>query len=462
MKLKVVSIVGRPNTGKSSLFNAIVGRGKAIVFDKPGTTIDINREIVEIGKVKFILQDTGGFMVDKTNSSIPSKLTDRIRFLLQEAILNSHLVIFTVEYNNVSYLDYELSSMLRKFENKVKLVVTKVDTAHQELLVVDDVYRLGFKDIIFVSSKTKYGFSNLLNSIESFLLGSDSSYFEESFPSRNEIKIGIVGRINVGKSTIMNAILGTERVLVDDKPGTTIDSVDDFFEFGENVVRITDTAGFRRSIFKSGIIERFGIERTENAIRSSDVVIVVIDGKEGITKQDKKVLKVVTENFKPFVVAVNKWDLVVGKDKLFDPNEMKKYLLAFSDFFSRMFEGIYNAPIVLVSGKENYNIDNLIKECFKVFQRASKRISTGVLNRKIRDNIPNLFSGDVSTKLRIYYLTQVDIKPPTFIVFVNKIENFRKNFENLLKKKITEIFDFGGVPIKILVREKDRKNKKVG
>ncbi|MFN4245661.1 MAG: ribosome biogenesis GTPase Der [Brevinematia bacterium] len=461
MKLKVVSIVGKPNTGKSSLFNAIVGRGKAIVFDKPGTTIDVNREIVDLNDIKFILQDTGGYLLNSNDSLIPEKLVNRVRELLETAIKISDLIIFTVEYNNVSYLDYELAKILRKYESKVKLVITKVDTLHQETHIVDDVYRLGFDEIIPVSSKTKYGFDRLLESIKTFLTSS-SSYTSEKNEVKNEIKIGIVGRINVGKSTIMNAILGNNRVLVDDKPGTTIDNVDDFLEINNKIIRITDTAGFRRSLFKSGLIEKFGIERSKSTIRNSDIIIIVIDGKEGFTKQDKKVLKIVIENFKPFVIAINKFDLVVGKEKLHNQKEIMKYHTAFSDFASRTFEGIEKAPIVLVSGKEKFNIDKLIDECFKTFEKSNKRISTGMLNRKIRESFPNLFGGEVSTKLRIYYLTQVDVNPPTFVIFVNKLENFKKSTENLIKRKLTEIFDFGGVPIKLLVREKTRTKKSKG
>lgn len=458
MKLPVVSIVGKPNTGKSSLFNVLVGRGKAIVYDKAGTTIDINREIVDIDGVKFILQDTGGYMFEDTDAEVPKKLTSRIRELLIKAIEESLLVLFTVEYNNVSFLDYELADILRKYTNKVKLVVTKVDTIHQRILVVDEVYRLGFKSMFFVSSKTKYGFEELVDGIRMFLieeLGEQivNNSYSESF------KVAIVGRINVGKSTIMNALLGKDRVMVDDEPGTTRDSIDDFIESQDSIVRITDTAGFRRSLFKAGLIERFGIERTENAIKNSDVVVIVIDGKEGITKQDKKALGVVLGNYKPFVIAVNKWDLVVGIDKLRDEKEMEKYHSAFVDFLSRSFENIRYAPVVLVSAKEKYNLDKLMEEVSNVFQKSRKRISTGLLNRKIRDLVPHLFTGEVATKLRIYYITQIDVNPPTFVVFVNKEEFFKKNVENFIKKKITEIFDFGGVPVKILVKQKERRKK---
>lgn len=460
MRYKIVSIVGKPNTGKSSLFNALVGRGKAIVYDKPGTTIDINREIVSFDDVKFILQDTGGYMTCEDNSTqISSKLTNRIRELLKKAIDESSLILFTVEYNNISFLDYELADMLRKYYDKVKLVVTKVDTIHQRIQVVDDVFRLGFKNIIFVSSKTKYGFDELIDSIRMFLLELEGETVNDASISK-EVKLSIVGRINVGKSTLMNTILGNNRVMVDDEPGTTRDSVDDFIQNRDVLLRITDTAGFRRSIFKAGLIEKFGIERTENAIRNSDVVVIVIDGKEGITKQDKKAISTVIENYKPFVIAVNKLDLVVGKDKLNDEREMKKYHSAFVDFLSRSFQNIENVPVVLISARENYNIDKLINTAFQVFEKSRNRVPTGLLNRKIRDSIPQFFNGEISTRLRIYYLTQVDTNPPTFVVFVNKYELFKKNMENFLRKKITEVFDFGGVPIKILVKEKERESKR--
>ncbi|MEN2997632.1 MAG: ribosome biogenesis GTPase Der [Brevinematia bacterium] len=455
MKLKIVSIVGKPNTGKSSLFNTFVGRGKAIVYDKPGTTIDINREIVELDGVRFILQDTGGYMTEKSGfSEIPHRLTLRVKHLLEKAVEESSLILFTVEFNNVTFLDYELASLLRKYYDKVKLVVTKVDTVHQRIMVSDDVYKLGFKNIFFVSSKTKYGFDELVESVRMFILETSEGMFERD--SRTEVKVAIVGRINVGKSTIMNELVGNERVMVDDKPGTTRDSVDDFVEKDNALVRLTDTAGFRRSIFKLEPIEKFGIERTENAIRNADVVIVVIDGKEGVTKQDKKVLRIVVENYKPFVIAVNKMDLVVGKDKLSDKVEMGRYHSAFVDFISRTFENVKGVPVILTSAKERYNIDLLLSQAFDVFRKSMKRISTGVVNRKLREVIPQFFSGEVSTKLRIYYITQVEVGPPTFVVFVNKREHFKKHFENFLKRKIVEIFDFGGVPIKIEVREKVR------
>lgn len=458
MKLSVVSIVGRPNTGKSSLFNAIVGRGKAIVFDKAGTTIDINKEIVNLDGVKFILQDTGGYTLDSYGTDIPAKLVGRIRELLLDALEASTLILFTVEYKMVDFLDFELAKLLRKYQDKVKLVVTKVDTFNQRIQVSDDVYRLGFKDMFFVSSKTKYGFDDLLEGIKMFIL--ERSKVKEEEEETGPIKISIVGRVNVGKSSIMNAILKSNRSLVDEEPGTTRDSVDDFVESGEVSFRITDTAGFRRSIFKAGLIEKFGIERTKASIQNSDVVVVVIDGSEGITRQDKKVLRYVMESYKPFMIVVNKIDLVIGIDKLADKKEEKIYENAFKDFLSRNFEGIRNVPVILLSAKYSYNLDKIFETAKVLYESSRKRISTGILNRKIRELVPHLFSGELSTKLRIYYITQVDVNPPTFAVFVNKLENFRKNFETFLKNKIVELFGFTGVGIRIIVKERERKKKK--
>ncbi|MGC8766149.1 MAG: ribosome biogenesis GTPase Der [Brevinematia bacterium] len=463
MKLPVVSIIGRPNTGKSSLFNSIVGRGKAIVFDKSGTTIDINKEVISLDEVKFILQDTGGYMIDNNSDAmVPQRLVSRIRSLIQSAIEESSLILFTVEYDHIEFIDYELANILRKYSDKVKLVVTKVDSYTQRINITDEIYRLGFNNIIFVSSKTKYGFDDLLDSIRIYLLSHVN--FESDFTQgKEEIKVSIVGRVNVGKSSLMNAFLGKNRSMVDSEPGTTRDSIDDFLDKGELLFRITDTAGFRRSIFKAGFIESFGIERAKRSIENADVVLVVIDGKEGITKQDKKVLGVVIDSYKPYVVVVNKWDLVVSKDKFTDEVEMKKYHDAFKDFLSRTFESAKHAPVVLTSATERYNIGKIFEEILNVYNKASKRISTGILNRSIRKIIPHYFSGELSTKLRIYYLTQVDINPPTFVIFVNKKEHFRQNIENFIKRKITEIFDFGGVPLRIEVKEKERKKlDKVG
>ncbi|MCS7299407.1 MAG: ribosome biogenesis GTPase Der [Spirochaetia bacterium] len=458
MRLGVVSIVGRPNTGKSSLFNAIVGRGKAIVFDKAGTTIDINKEIVNLDGVEFILQDTGGYTLDSYGTDIPAKLVGRVKELLLEALEASTLILFTVEYKVVDFLDFELAKLLRKYQDKVKLVVTKVDTFNQRIQVSDDVYRLGFKSMFFVSSKTKYGFDDLLEGIKMFIL--ERSKVKEEERESEPIKVSIVGRVNVGKSSIMNAILKSNRSLVDEEPGTTRDSVDDFVEGGGVSFRITDTAGFRRSIFKAGLIEKFGIERTKTSIQNSDVVVVVIDGSEGITSQDKKVLRYVMESYKPFIIVVNKIDLVIGIDKLGDKKEEKVYENAFKDFLSRNFEGTCNIPVIPLSAKYGYNLDKIFETVKVLYESSRKRISTGVLNRKIRELVPHLFSGELSTKLRIYYITQVDVNPPTFAVFVNKVENFKKNFEIFLKNKIAELFGFTGIGIRIIVKERERKRKK--
>lgn len=458
MNLSVVSIVGRPNTGKSSLFNAIVGRGKAIVFDKAGTTIDINKEIVNLDGVKFILQDTGGYTLDNYGTDIPAKLIGRVKELLLEAVESSTLILFTVEYNVVDFLDFELAKLLRRYKDKVKLVVTKVDTFTQRIQVSDDIYKLGFKDMFFISSKTKYGFEDLLESIRMFV--AERSRLEEEKQEQEPIKISIVGRVNVGKSSIMNALLKSNRSLVDEEPGTTRDSVDDFIEGQRVSFRVTDTAGFRRSIFKAGLIEKFGIERTKMSIQNSDVVVVVIDGSEGITSQDKKVLRYVVESYKPFIIVVNKIDLVIGVDKLGDKEEEKRYREAFEDFLSRSFEGIRNVPVILLSAKYGHNVDKILDNVVVLYQLARKRVSTGVLNRRIRELVPHLFRGELSTKLRIYYITQVDINPPTFVVFVNKVENFKKNFEVFLRNRITEIFGFVGVRIKVLIKERERRGKK--
>ncbi len=454
----VVSVVGKPNTGKSSLFNAIVGRGKSIVFDEAGTTIDINREVVNIGDVKVLLQDTGGYVLREDDTDLlKGKIARRVRDLLLKAVEESDLILFTVTYNEVDIVDLELAKILRKYEDKVKLVVTKVDTIKQRLEVVDEVYRLGFESMYFVSSKTKYGFEELLEAIEMFIVSTGKAVSEEL---AEDLSIAIVGRVNVGKSSFFNALLRSDRVIVDDRPGTTRDSVDDFLEYGGKRIRIDDTAGFRRSIFKAGKIESFGIERARKSIERCDVAVVVIDGKEGLTKQDKKVMGIVVENYKPYVLCVNKWDLVVGENKINDEKEMKKYQKAFADFVGRTFSLAKYVPIVLVSAKLGYNVDKVLDIAIELKEKSKKRISTGVLNRTLRKEIPEMFSGELSTKLRIYYVTQVEVTPPTFAVFVNKLDNIPKGFENFFIKKVTEIFDFKGVPIKVNFIEKERKKTK--
>jgi len=456
-KYPVVSIVGKPNTGKSSLFNAIVGRGKSIVFDEAGTTIDINREIVNVGNVKVLLQDTGGYVLrDDDADLLKGKIAKRVRDLLLKAVEESDLILFTVTYNEVDIVDLELAKILRKYEDKVKLVVTKVDTIKQRLEVVDEVYRLGFKKIYFVSSKTKYGLEELLEAIEMFIVSAGNVVSEDA---SEDLSIAIVGRVNVGKSSFFNALLRSDRVIVDDKPGTTRDSVDDFLEYKGKRIRIVDTAGFRKSIFKAGRIESFGIERAWKSIERCDVAVVVIDGKEGFTKQDKKVMGIVLENYKPYVLCVNKWDLVVGEDKINDEKEMKKYQKAFADFVSRTFELSNYTPIVLVSAKLGYNVDKVLDIAIELNKKSKKRISTGLFNRTLRKEIPEMFDGELSTKLRIYYSTQIEASPPTFVTFVNKLGNVPNGFGNFLTRKITEIFDFKGVPIKVNFIEKERKGK---
>ncbi len=466
MKLPIVSIIGRPNTGKSSLFNAFVKSGKAIVFDKAGTTIDVNKEIVEIDGLKFILQDTGGFIDKHTKEIISSdylslfdntllKLYERIDKFVMKAVEESNLIIFTVIFNEVTYLDYELAKLLRPYKNKVLLLLTKVDSDHQIAYIDGEVYKLGFNNILTVSSKTRRNFYQLQDFIYSFLVENPSE--TKLIPAQEEIKLSIVGRINVGKSSIMNAILGSDRVLVDEAPGTTRDSIDEFFHYSNRLFRLIDTAGFRRSIFKAKKVEYFGIERSKKAIETSDVCVIVIDGKEGITKQDKKVIGLVIDNYKPHVICVNKWDLVVG-DKINNNSERGKYEKSFRDLIERHFPVLRNSPTVFVSAKIQYNIMSILDEAINVRENSLKRIPTGYLNRTIRKIMPQVFSGENQMRLRIYYITQIGTNPPEFVVFINHEKHLKQGFENYLRKCIIEHFGFSGVPVKIEFKQKEKKN----
>ena len=428
-KLPVVSIVGRPNVGKSTLFNRLTGRKRAIVSSIPGTTRDVTEQVVKLDSGRaFLLRDTGGFLPEE--GEIPEKVMKK----LMESLSTSHFIILLVDgKEGLTPLDEELFKRVVELGIPFRVVVNKEDTtAFQENLY--EFYRLS-QDLITISAEHGTGIYELLKAIEEALPQAEA---EEKEPY---VKVAIVGRPNVGKSMLLNRILGYERVIVSDMPGTTRDPVDTLIERDGKMYLLVDTAGIRRKSRTEGFVEKVGIIKAIDTIKRCDVALLVVDASEGITDQDKKVAGMVQEEGKAIAVVANKWDLV-------DPSLSRSFDALVKEELSFLGDFPY-ATVSAKTGKRIGRIFNLVNEAYKNY---TKRMSTSQVNRFFKKLLEEVPPPSIGKKpFRMYYATQVGTKPPTFVIFANTTElpeNFRRFIINRLKKA----FDFKGTPVRLLVR----------
>lgn len=438
MSKPIVAVVGRPNVGKSTFFNKIVGRRVAIVEDTPGVTRDRIYAEAEWRGIHFAMIDTGGIEPDSKDI-----ILSQMREQAEVAMATADVIIFMVDgKDGLTAADREVGEMLMRTGKKVILVVNKVD---KPVLPDDfyDFYELGLGEPIAISSINMLNFGDLLDEIvDSFPEGAGTE-------EEDDIKIAVIGKPNVGKSSLINELLGEKRVIVSPIAGTTRDSIDTPFEKDGEKYLLIDTAGIRRKSKVNEDIERFSVLRAVAAIERCDVCLLMIDAVEGITEQDKKIAGVAHEAGKGIVVVVNKWDLIEKETNTM--SEFRKEIARELTFMSY-------APSVFISVLNHKRVDNVLKMAKTVAENRAMRISTGQLNSLITDaTMMKQPPADKGKRLKIYYVSQVGVKPPLFSFKINSRKLFHFTYARYLENKIREGFGFEGTSIKFVFREKGEK-----
>ncbi len=441
MSKPVVAIVGRPNVGKSTLFNVLAGDTISIVKDTPGVTRDRIYADCSWLNMNFTLIDTGG--IEPESSDV---ILSQMREQAQIAIDTADVIVFIVDVRQgLVDADSKVADMLRKARKPVVLAVNKVDSFEKYGNDIYEFYNLGIGDPIPVSAASRLGLGDLLDEVVKHF---DASGLEEEEDDRP--KIALVGKPNVGKSSIINKLLGENRVIVSDVAGTTRDAVDtEVIHDGQPYVFI-DTAGLRRKNKIKEDLERYSIIRTVSAVERADIVVVVIDAVEGVTEQDAKIAGIAHDRGKGVIVAVNKWDAVVKNDKtIYEYTNKLKEVLAFMPY----------AEYLFISAATGQRLGKLFESIDAVRQNQNLRVSTGVLNEILTEAVAmQQPPSDKGKRLKIYYMTQVAVKPPTFVAFVNDKELMHFSYTRYLENQIRNAFGFKGTPIKFIIRERSEKD----
>ena len=437
MTKPIVAIIGRPNVGKSTLFNRLVGKRVAIIEDEPGTTRDRIYADISWNDKTFSIVDTGGLLVDPS-TGIEHLIKDQVITAIEEA----DVIVFVLDVlDGITVLDKEVAELLRRSGKPLVLAANKADN-EQRGYGSSQFYELALGDPVPISAYHGKGVSELLDKVVQQLP-------EFALEAEQDImKIAIVGRPNVGKSMLLNAILGKERVIVSDKPGTTRDAIDTIFEKDGERILIIDTAGIRRRGQIDRGIERYSVDRASQAIDRSDVALLVTEATDPLAAQDVHIAGFACEAYKGLVVVVNKWDLVE------DTADRRQYLV---DIRSRI-KFLPDVPIVFISALNGSGIKNVLKTAKEVYEERCKRIPTSYLNNAVRDMIaahaPPSARGK---KLNITYVTQAEINPPTFVFSVNDKSLLHFSYERYLENQLRRNFGFRGTPLKLVFRQKGGK-----
>lgn len=437
----IVAVVGRPNVGKSTLFNALAGEMISIVKDTPGITRDrIYADISWLDRM-FTLIDTGGIEPDSKDI-----ILSQMREQAQIAIDTADVIMFMVDVKQgLVDADAKVADMLRRSNKPVVLVVNKVDNFDKYMTDVYEFYNLGIGDPHPISAANRLGIGDMLDEV--------TSYFEKNGEEEEEddrIKVAIVGKPNVGKSSIVNKLAGENRVIVSDIAGTTRDAIDTDIKYNGKEYVFIDTAGLRRKNKVKEELERYMIVRTVSAVERADVVVLVIDAGEGITEQDAKIAGIAHERGKAIIIAVNKWDAIEKDNKTVKTYTNKiREVLAFMSY----------AEIIFISAVTGQRLTKLYEMIDIVNENHSLRVSTGVLNEIMTEAVAlQQPPSDKGKRLRLYYITQVAVKPPTFVIFVNDKELMHFSYTRYIENKIREAFGFMGTPLKFIIRER-KENK---
>ncbi|MCT6923144.1 ribosome biogenesis GTPase Der [Metasolibacillus sp.] len=436
MTKPVIAIVGRPNVGKSTIFNRIVGERVSIVEDIPGVTRDRIYSSAEWLTHDFNIIDTGGIDIGD------EPFLEQIRQQAEIAIDEADVIIFmTNGREGVTAADEQVAKILYKTKKPVVLAVNKIDNPDMREMIYD-FYSLGFGEPWPISGSHGLGLGDLLDECAKHFPQEDEAQYGDDV-----IKFSLIGRPNVGKSSLVNAFLGNDRVIVSDIAGTTRDAIDTPYTYDGQEYVIIDTAGMRKKGKVYETTEKYSVLRALRAIERSDVVLVVLNADEGIQEQDKKIAGYAHEAGKAVIIVVNKWDAVEKDDKTmnFYTQQIREHFL-FLDY----------APIIFVSAKTKQRVHQILAIVQRVSENHAMRIQSSILNEVIEDSVArNPAPADKGRRLRIYYATQVAIQPPTFVVFVNDPELMHFSYERFLENRIRETFDFEGTPIRLITRARD-------
>lgn len=443
MSKPIIAIVGRPNVGKSTLFNAIAGDMISIVKDTPGVTRDRIYADCNWLDMNFTLIDTGGIEPD-TSDVILSQMREQAEI----AIATADVIIFIVDVRQgLIDSDFKVADILRKSKKPVVLAVNKVDSFQKFGNDIYEFYNLGIGDPIGVSAASRLGIGDLLDEVKKHIVENQDEEAEDERP-----RIAIVGKPNVGKSSLINRLLGENRVIVSDIAGTTRDAIDtEIIHNGTEYIFI-DTAGLRRKSKVKEDLERYSIIRTVGAVERADVVIIMIDASEGVTEQDAKIAGIAHDRGKGIIVAVNKWDAVEKDDKtIYQVTRKVMDTLSFMQY----------AEVLFISALTGQRLTKLFESIDVVRENQTLRVATGVLNEIMTEAVAlQQPPSDKGKRLRLYYITQVGVKPPTFVIFVNDKELMHFSYTRYIENRIRDAFGFKGTSLKFIIRERSGRDAK--
>lgn len=438
----IVAVVGRPNVGKSTLFNALAGERISIVKDTPGITRDRIYADVSWLDRNFTLIDTGGIEPDSRDV-----ILSQMRSQAQIAIDTADVILFLVDVQQgLVDADSKVADMLRRSHKPVLLVVNKVDSQEKYMADVYEFYNLGIGEPYPISAANKLGLGDLLDEVIALFPEGEEDEEEDERP-----RVAIVGKPNVGKSSLINKLLGEERLIVSDIAGTTRDAVDTEVTHNGKEYVFIDTAGLRRKNKVKEELERYMIVRTVSAVERAEIVVLVIDAVEGVTEQDAKIAGIAHERGKAVIIAVNKWDALEKDDKtIYRMTEKVRNTLSYMPY----------AEILFVSAKTGQRLDRLFDTIDMVSENHAMRVATGVLNEIMSEAVAmQQPPSDKGKRLRLYYITQVAVKPPTFVIFVNSKELMHFSYTRYIENQIRETFGFKGTPLRFIIRERNEKEQ---
>ena len=440
MNKPIVAIVGRPNVGKSTLFNALAGQMISIVKDTPGVTRDRIYADIDWLNHQFTLIDTGGIEPDSSDI-----ILSQMREQAQIAIDTADVIIFMTDVKQgLIDADAKVADMLRRSRKPVILVVNKVDNYNKMMADVFEFYNLGIGEPIAISAAQRSGLGDMLDKVTEHFASLKLEAGDDDRP-----RIAIVGKPNVGKSSIINKLTGESRVIVSNIAGTTRDAIDTDVKWNGREYVFIDTAGLRRKSKVKEEIEKYSIIRTVTAVERADVVVIVIDAIEGVTEQDAKIAGIAHENGKGVIIAVNKWDAIEKNDKtVYEYSNKVRQILSFMPYAEIMF-------ISALTGQRLYKLFDMIDF---VIENHSMRVETGILNEIMAEAVAmQQPPSDKGKRLKLFYITQVTVKPPTFVIFVNDKELMHFSYTRYIENKIREAFGFKGTPLRFIIRERKEK-----